>query len=309
MATSASKLGIHEYNVPQNTIQWDARVRELWGIGPDEPVNYEIFMAGLHPDDRSATQSAVDKALDPSQNGFYEAEFRVINRIDGKECWVLAQGQTWFEDNKPMKLLGTVQDITERIRIKEALRESEAKYRTLFNSIDEGYFLVEVVFNSENQPTDILYLDANPSAIRMVGQDSAGRKLPKIDLNYEPYWYEVLGRVARTGVSERLERYAEPDKKWYDFYVFKVGDYQNRPVAVVFQDITERKQREANLAFLSEITETLSQFSGVGEIILTISAKIGAFSKFLIASLPTLMSPGTSPSSSTPGMPPKECRI
>ena len=50
-----------------------------------------------------------------------------------------------------------------------------------------------------------------------------------------------------------MERYAEPNKKWFDYYVVKIGDADNRHIAIVFQDITELKRREANGTFLAEI--------------------------------------------------------
>jgi PAS domain S-box-containing protein len=138
-------------------------------------------------------------------------------------------------------------DISAAQRTEAALRASEASYHTLFNSIDEGYFLCDVLFDEQQVPVDIFYQDANPAASRLVGADYRGKRLHDIDPTYEGYWTEIFGRVAQTGVGERLERYAEPDKKWFDFYISKVGDEASRRVAVVFQDSTERKQHEQAL--------------------------------------------------------------
>ncbi|MBD0314936.1 MAG: GAF domain-containing protein, partial [Microcoleus sp. T3-bin5] len=96
----------------------------------------------------------------------------------------------------------------ERTRVEIALRESEAKYRSLFNSIDEGYFLADVIFDENNQPIDVYYLEANPAAERIVGRNFAGRRLKDIEPNYKGYWSEIPGRVVQTGKSERLEHYA-----------------------------------------------------------------------------------------------------
>ncbi|MBD2067701.1 GAF domain-containing protein [Leptolyngbya sp. FACHB-671] len=144
-------------------------------------------------------------------------------------------------------------DLIEQRQAQVTLRESEEKYRLLFNAINEGYFLIDVIFDETNQPVDLLYLESNQAAIAMTGQDFTGRRLSEINPNYELFWYEIFGRVARTGKGERLERYAKPDQKWYDFYVVKVGNASARRIAVVFQDITERKQAEEKLHRAAEM--------------------------------------------------------
>lgn len=132
----------------------------------------------------------------------------------------------------------------EQARAEEALQVSEEKYRTLFNSVDEGYILVDVIFDENDQPVDILYLDANPAAVRMTGTELAGKRTRELNPNYEQHWYDIFGRVAKSGVSERHELPATPLDLWYSFYAFKSGPPASRRVAVIYQDITERKRRE-----------------------------------------------------------------
>lgn len=131
----------------------------------------------------------------------------------------------------------------ERARAEAALRISEKKYRTLFESIDEGFYFAEAIFDADGRCTDILYNDENPAAVRMTGQSFKGRLLSAMG-DYETYWREIFGRVAKTGVAERLERYAEPDGIWYDFFVFKPLEAAVTGLAVVFRDVTERKRAE-----------------------------------------------------------------
>lgn len=128
-----------------------------------------------------------------------------------------------------------------------ALEESETKYRTLFNSIDEGYVLVDVLTDERDQVVDLLYVDANPAAVRMSGTQLVGKRIRELDPNYEDYWFETADRVAKTGIGERHEFYATPRKAWYDFYIFKVSEPNTRRVAFIYKDVTKRKQAEENL--------------------------------------------------------------
>src|SRR5215471_2942459 len=97
IAKDAAKLGIYHYDVLAGTILWDARVRQFWGVGPVEPITIDTFFSGLHPEDRAKTQALLERALDPAGNGEYYAEYRVISRADGRERWIGASGQVFFE--------------------------------------------------------------------------------------------------------------------------------------------------------------------------------------------------------------------
>jgi PAS domain S-box-containing protein len=135
IAKAAAAFGIHDYDPATGTIEWDARVRELWGVGPDEPVTFETFISGVHPDDRPAVQAAVERALDPSGDGRFQAEYRVRNRADGVERWIVATGRASFEDQRAVRLVGTVLDITERRTRENLLRESEGRFRTMADGL------------------------------------------------------------------------------------------------------------------------------------------------------------------------------
>ncbi|MFT3914624.1 MAG: PAS domain S-box protein [Anaeromyxobacteraceae bacterium] len=121
-------------------------------------------------------------------------------------------------------------------------RDRETPYQTLFDAIDEGLFLIDVLFDDHDRPIDLLYVGANAAATRMVGRDFTGKRLREIDPGYEEYWYEIFGKVALTGESVRLERYAAPDRRWYGFFVFRLGGPESRRVGALFRDVTERKR-------------------------------------------------------------------
>ncbi len=148
-------------------------------------------------------------------------------------------------DGSVLGMMDTVVETTEAVRAREALAASEERYRTMFETMDEGYLLADVIFDATGKAVDIEYVTSNPAAIRMVGIDLTGRRLRDV-ADYEEYWYEIWGRVAVTGKPERLERYAAPEGIWYEFYVFKTepDDSESRRVGVLFNDGTRRKIAE-----------------------------------------------------------------
>ncbi|WP_247236813.1 PAS domain S-box protein [Telluribacter sp. SYSU D00476] len=175
------------------------------------------------------------------------------------ERWYEGDGiQLWlhFRTRKINDLLiVATEDITERKRAEEQIldlkdevaRKATDKYLTLFNAIDEGFYLTEVIFDEHNQPLDIRLLEENPAARRIIGSSLIGKTLREVNPNYEEYWYQLWSNVALTGQSNRLEQYSNLDQRWFSFYITKVGDESSRQVAVVFRDVTKRKNAEMAL--------------------------------------------------------------
>lgn len=125
-----------------------------------------------------------------------------------------------------------------------ALKQSQAQYRSLVDSMDLGYILVDVLMDEHDKPIDLKYVDANAKAVRLTGAELVGRTTRELSPDFEQHWFDIFGRVATTGVGERHELAASPLSACYDFYVFKVGAPDTRRVAALYQDITQRKQAE-----------------------------------------------------------------
>jgi PAS domain S-box-containing protein len=137
LAQTAARLGTHDWDIRKDIITWDERAYELWGLPLGTPITYEIFAKGLHPEDLGATAAAVERALDPQGDGEYSALYRVFNAIDTRTLWIEATGRVTFENGQPVRLVGTVQDVTECTLAQSQLRESEARFRELANNIDQ----------------------------------------------------------------------------------------------------------------------------------------------------------------------------
>ncbi|MDD5298622.1 MAG: PAS domain S-box protein [Rhodocyclaceae bacterium] len=123
LAKTATNLGIFDVDPVHDTTEWDQQVRNIWGIGPDEPADYAKFMAGVHPDDRAATRAALDLAFDPLGTGEYHNEYRVISR-DGSLHQVSAIGRAYFERGQLTRFVGTIKDVS---REKQLEREEQER--------------------------------------------------------------------------------------------------------------------------------------------------------------------------------------
>ena len=136
----------------------------------------------------------------------------------------------------------------ERMRTETALRESEEKYLTLFESIDQGFCTIEVLFDENERPVDYRFLAVNPAFERQTGIENAtGRRMREIAPLHEEHWFEIYGHIALTGEPMRFENPAEQLHRFYDVCAWRIGEPAERKVAILFNDITERRKTEQAL--------------------------------------------------------------
>ena len=135
--------------------------------------------------------------------------------------------------------------VNERVRAERAMQESEQRYRTLFESIDQGFCVIEMLFDESGEPVDYRFLEANPAFVHQTGLENAlGRTVREFAPAHEKHWFEIYGRVAVTGEPIRFEAPAAALDRWYDVYAFRIGDPTLRHVAVLFTDIRLAKVAE-----------------------------------------------------------------
>jgi PAS domain S-box-containing protein len=115
LALDAGAIGTWDYDLAAGVLTWDAKCRELFGVGPDTEIGYSLFLEHVHPDDRARVDATVRAALDPGSNGQYYSEYRTLYAADGSTRWCEARGGVQFDPTgAARRFVGTVRDISEQ---------------------------------------------------------------------------------------------------------------------------------------------------------------------------------------------------
>src|SRR5262245_43113492 len=96
LAIEATDLGTWEFDNGTREVRWSNRGKASFGLPPDAEVTYERFLSLIHPEDRGEIDRLVKRAWDPSGDGLYAAQYRVLHP-DATVRWISARGRSLFE--------------------------------------------------------------------------------------------------------------------------------------------------------------------------------------------------------------------
>ncbi|MFH0988631.1 MAG: PAS domain S-box protein [bacterium] len=179
------------------------------------------------------------------------ADYKIKTR-NGEIRWINdTASQIKDQEGKIIGSLGVLQDVTERKKAEEAIRESEEKYHSLFENMLEGFAYCKMLFE-DGHPQDFVYLDVNHKFEELTGLiNVTGKKVSEVIPGIKesnPELLELYGRVALTGKPERFESYLPTLDMWFSIAVYS---NQKEYFIAVFDVITERKQAEEGLKRLN----------------------------------------------------------
>ena len=181
----------------------------------------------------------------------------VLISRDGTEC-AIADSCAPIR-NHDGEVIGAVlvfRDVTQEYAAQAALRDSEERYRTLFEAMDEGFCVVEMIYDTAGKAVDYRFVEINPAFEKETGLSQALNKtIREMVPDHDAHWFELYGEVARTGVAMRFENQARAMGKHYDVFAFRIGAAQSRRVGILFRDITEDKMAELTLVTAKEQAE------------------------------------------------------
>ncbi len=219
---------------------------ELTGYSLSDIPTFDNWITNLVYDGADDLRNRLRKLLagnDPSIN----IEFTIRTTLKDIRVWSFSASSPGTLLDGRRFIIGMAVDVTERKKTEETLKESEQLYKTIFDNRDDGFVLVEPIYDENDNACDIRILQLNLAYEQQTGTRAAkveGKRAKEVAPNLEQEWILVSGEVAKTGRTRRIESYNQRTKKWYDanYIPFSRGR-----VGILFRDITERKNLEKQL--------------------------------------------------------------
>ncbi len=220
----------------------NSRFEQMLGITRDEvrgKTDFDILTR-----ERAETYREHDRQVLTTGKPIQMEEVALL--ADGIEHTFLASKFPLVDaSGKPYAVCAISVDITERKRMEGALQESEKRYRNLFNSMNEGFCVIEVLFDADGKPEDYRFLEANAAFENQTGlHDAVGKRMRDLAPEHEEHWFEIYGRIALTGEAQHFMNEAKALNRVYDVHAYRVGEPEQRRVAIVFNDFSDYKRAQ-----------------------------------------------------------------
>jgi PAS domain S-box-containing protein len=222
-------------------LEWGDRLRAMWGLPPGAYVDSEVFVSGIHPEDRARVMAAIAACTDPAGNGVYHLDYRVIGMGDGVERWVSTHGQTVFKAGRPVSFIGAALDITKRKRAEEQLRASEARFRQF------AEHSADVLWILNAQTKRLEYL--SPAFQRIWGEPPGTLLLDRI------WWAETVHPEDRTTAINALERALRGEVVTLDYRIIRADGALRWIRDTLFPIFDDREQLQWAAGIAKDITK------------------------------------------------------
>ena len=260
---NADVIGAWDWDIAADRVIADTRFAQMFGVDPGrarEGLPLAHFAAGIHPDDRSRVTQEIEDAV--AGGLAFNSEYRIL-RSDGSLSHVLARGRlVQGKGHRPARFPGVLFDVTARKLAESDAVANRERYRSLFEMLPDGFCVIKMIWDADGVPVDYEFLEVNSAFEKHTGIASAVGKRMRRDVaaGHEQHWFDIYGKVARTGEAVRFENPAQAlQDRWYQVQAFPIDEARSEHVAVLFSDISDRRRTELALKASEAEFRTLSQ--------------------------------------------------
>jgi PAS domain S-box-containing protein len=246
IAQEAGGIGTFEWYPETGMLDVSDEYRRIWGLAPDVMVTDKLLVGLLHPDDRASSGPAKLSQSNPLDY----VEYRRIDPKTGEVRWIARRGEVVSSaESGQRRFIGIAFDITDRKAAEAAVREGEARWRGLFEQMQEGFFVGEVMRDHQGLIYDFRFVEVNPAFERHSGvpaENALGRSVRDVIPAISDDVFEAYAEVVNTGIARIFEvRVAALDDRWFEVRARKAGPDR---FAALFVDISSRKIAEQAVA-------------------------------------------------------------
>ncbi|MGF9565889.1 PAS domain-containing protein [Neorhizobium sp. JUb45] len=254
-------IGSWDWDLQNDRVVTDRRFAETFGVDPHAAATglpLESFVFNIHAADRARVSTEIADALSSGEP--FRSEYRV-HHADGSIRDVAARGRLIEnEHGQAIRFPGMLFDITARRQAERSAAQFDERYRSLFQTLDDGFCVIQMIWDENGNPVDYLFLEVNSAFEKQTGiLNSVGRRMREIAPDHEQRWFDIYGQVARTQEKVAFENAAEALGKYYDVQAFPVDGPESGNVAILFSDRSEQKLAENALRASEAEFRTLSQ--------------------------------------------------
>ena len=143
-AIEAAGLGTWDYNPVTRRFAANDRLKEWFGLRSEKEIDLSLALESIVEKDQQRVSQAIHEALQYSSGGYYDIEYTLVSKLTGKKRIVRAKGMAKFnDDQQPLRLNGTLQDITDQVIARDKLQESESRFRTLAETLPQLVWMTD----------------------------------------------------------------------------------------------------------------------------------------------------------------------
>ena len=224
---------------------WNRGATNVFGWKQEEIVGRTIECI-FTPEDLTIRRAQEEMRLSVADGRAEDERWHL--RKDGSRFW--ASGEMMPLRDEMGAHQGYVKILRDRTRQHETgkqLREFKDRFETLLETVETAFAIVEVKFDADDRPVDYRCIEANPAFERQAGVDLQGKWVTEFAPDLERFWFDTYGRVALTGEPANFESYAEAFGRWFDVRAIRVGEPEERQIAIFFNDVTDRRMAQDRL--------------------------------------------------------------